>query len=122
MNRLIFGILLGLIAIVSAQYQPPFQNRPQYQPQYQAPPQPYGANYDNRENLNRGLGGNNNYYTAGEIDTRERFDINGNRVRYTRICDERGCYDRRSGSSVLSINFMLVTVCAAIAAVKMLLH
>lgn len=118
MNRLICGIFLGLIAIVTAQYQPPFQNRPQYQPQYQQPQQPYGENYDDpcrRPGADCFLRGEN-------IDTRERYDINGNRLRYTRICDERGCYDRRNGSSTLTTNFALMTICAVLAAAKIFSH
>jgi hypothetical protein len=120
MNRLIFGIFLGLITVVTAQYQPPY-NRPQYQPQYQ---EPFGniPTPPNFDDPCRRPGANCYSQGGGSIDTRERVDINGNRVRYTRICDDRGCYDRRNGSSALSINSLLMTICAAIAAAKLYLH
>lgn len=106
MNNLILGVILGLIAIVSAQYQPPYQGQPP-RPQI---PQPVGVNYDDP------------YRQGSSIDTRERYDQYGNRVRYTRICDDNACYDRRNGSPGTTTNTILMTACATLAAVTIYLH
>jgi hypothetical protein len=107
MNRLILGIFLVVIAMVSAQYQPPYQGQQNYRPI----PAPVGNNYDDP-----------GYRPGVAIDTRERYDQYGNRVRYTRICDDNGCYDRRNGSAGVTTNVVLAAICATFAAATIYLH
>lgn len=48
------------------------------------------------------------------------IDHRGNRERYTRVCDDRGCYERRvsSGESRLSTSFWLLTIVAIATSIK----
>lgn len=52
------------------------------------------------------------------------IDQYGNRERYTRVCDHRGCYERRlsSGSSSLKTSFLVLTFIAMLASIKNTMH
>lgn len=121
MNRLVFCVLVGLIAAASAQFnsqQFPIPNQFQSQ-QFPIPNQ----QFPNIPDLCRQPGAN------CKVDSRfaeesSVTDNRGNNVKYTRVCDDRGCYDRKvySGSSALAANFLLMTTCAVFVGVKIFFH
>lgn len=130
MNRLVLIAFLGLIAVASAQWGGN-QNYPQYPNQFQNQPQfPNPPQFPNINDLCNQPGAN------CKIDSRfaeesSVTDERGQSTKYTRVCDDRGCYDRkvnsqqsynRSGSSAVTTNSVLVTICAVFIAAKIYLH
>ncbi|CRL00635.1 CLUMA_CG013895, isoform A [Clunio marinus] len=119
MNCLVLCVLVGLIAMTSAQW----NNQQQYPNVYpQLPNQPF-PNQPNINELCRQPGAN------CKIDSRfaeesSVTDPRGNTFKYTRVCDDRGCYDRKvyNGSSAISASYILITFCAVIIGVKVYFH
>jgi hypothetical protein len=109
MCRIVIVGLLAMICAVSAQYQrPPYTNQ-QY-PNQQYPAAPFNNQFPNVDDLCNRPGAN------CRVDNRfaeEQNVINnrGQRQQYSRVCDDRGCYERRyySGSSAITTNFILMS-------------
>lgn len=125
MNGLVLCVFLGLIALGTAQWnnqQYPNQQFPNQQFPNQFPQQ----QFPNVNELCKQPGAN------CKIDSRfaeesSVTDNKGNTVKTTRVCDDRGCYDRKvqnSSSVSLSTNYMLMTmtVCAIFAGAKLYFH
>src|SRR5690349_8398330 len=103
MNRLSFCVLVGLVSIAAAQWnnqQFPNQQPQQFPSNY--PGQVQFPQYPNVPDLCRQPGAN------CKVDSRfaeesSVTDQRGQTVKYTKVCDDRGCYDRKvySGSSAL---------------------
>lgn len=125
MNCLVFCVLLGLIATASAQWA-----NQQYPNQFPAPNQPApfpnqpgsfpnqpGAQYPNINDMCKQPGANCRVDSRYAEET-SVTDNKGQTTKYTRVCDDRGCYDRKvySGSTAVSTNCILVTICALLAA------
>lgn len=127
MNRFFLFAFLGLVAVASAQWGSNNQNYPQFP----NPPQYPNQQIPNIRDMCNQPGAN--------CKTDSRFaeessvtDERGDTTKYTRVCDDRGCYERkvynpptyggRSGSSALSINSILVTICAVLIGAKIYVH
>lgn len=127
MNRLVACVLFALVAVASAQWNNQNQNYPnQNYPNQQFPsqfPSPQFPNFPNMNDLCKQPGAN------CKIDSRfaeesSYSDDKGRTTKFTRVCDDKGCYDRKvtSGSSAISTNFAVISVCAAFIAAKLYLH
>jgi len=127
MNRLVLIAFLGLVAVVSAQWGSNNQNYPQFpnqQPFPNQPPFPNQQPFPAINDLCNQPGANcktQSRFAEESSVTNERGDT----TKYTRVCDDRGCYDRkvqnpsssygvRNGSSAVAVNTVLLTVCAAL--------
>lgn len=66
----------------------------------------------------------NNQLNSRFAEESSYIDHRGNRERYTRVCDDRGCYERRvsSGQSRLSLSFWLFGFLAILTGVKNVFH
>jgi hypothetical protein len=111
MNKLVlFCAFVTLISAVSAQWnaQPGF-------PQY--PQQP------NINDLCSRPGANCNVQSRFAEES-SYTDHRGNSQKFTRVCDDRGCYERRltNDSSSMSVSFILISTAAIIAVMKSLIH
>lgn len=110
MCRIVVLGLLALTCVVSAQYQQrPYPNQ-QFPNNQQYPAAPFNNQFPNVDDLCSRPGAN------CRVDNRfaeEQSVINdrGQRQQYSRVCDERGCYERRfySGSSAITTNFVLMS-------------
>lgn len=122
MNRLVFFVLLGLVAIASAQWGN--QNQQNYPQQFPSQfPQNFPQNYPNPADMCKQPGAN------CKIDSRfaeesSVTDNRGNTVKTSRVCDDRGCYDKKvyNGSSALTISTILMTICAVFVGAKIFLQ
>lgn len=125
MNRLSFCVLLGLLTIAAAQWNnqnAQYPNQPQQFPS-QFPGQVPFPQYPNVPDLCKQPGAN------CKVDSRfaeesSVTDPRGQTVKYTRVCDNNGCYDRKvySGSSALTASYVLMTIAAVITATKIFFH
>lgn len=111
MNRFVFFVLFGLIAVATAQWnnQPfPQVPQPQFPSVNELCKQP-GANCK----IDSRFAEENSY-----------SDNQGHSFKNTRVCDNNGCYDRKvskaSSSSPLSVSFLLLAFCASL--IKLLLQ
>lgn len=123
MNRLlVFCVLVGLIAAATAQFnnqQFPNNQFPNQFPNQQFPNQqfPNIADYCKQP-------GSNCKVDSRFAEESSVSDNRGNNVKYTRVCDDRGCYDRKvySGSSAVTTNFLLMAICAVFVGAKIIFH
>lgn len=121
MNRQVLCVFLGLIAISAAQWNQ--QQYPNQFPNQQFPNQFPQPQFPNMNELCKQPG------ASCKIDSRfaeesSSTDNKGHTTKYTRVCDDRGCYDRKvsSGSSALTASSMLLTICAVFAGAKVYFH
>lgn len=121
MSRFVLIVLLGLIAISTAQWNNN-QNYPQFPNQQPFPGQPFPVQ-PNINDLCRQPGAN--------CKTESRFaeessvtDHKGQSTKFTRVCDDRGCYDRKisSGSSTFTVNFIVMIICAMFTGAKLIFN
>lgn len=119
MNRLSISVLLGLVAVAAAQYN---QNYPNQQQQFpsQFPGQVQFPQYPVRTPDLCNQPGSNCKVESRFAEESSVTDHRGQTTKYTRVCDDQGCYDRRvySGSSTLTASFVLMTITAAFAIAK----
>lgn len=111
MNKLVlFCTFVTLFAIASAQW-----NQPPYQPGF--PGQP------NINDLCSQPGANCNINTRFAEES-SYTDHRGNSQKFSRVCDDRGCYERRltNDSAPMSMSVVLLTTAAIIAVMKSLMH
>ena len=110
MNKLVlFCVFVTLIAVASAQWaQPGF-------PQF--PPQP------NINDLCNQPGANCNVQSRFAEES-SYTDHRGNSQKFSKVCDDKGCYERRlsNDSSSMSVSFILLSTAAIIAVMKSLIH
>lgn len=109
MNKLVlFCAFVAIISAASAQW-----NNPQY-PQF--PPQP------NINDLCSQPGANCNINTRFAEES-SYTDHRGNSQKFSRVCDDRGCYERRltNDSSSMSSSFVLFSTAVFIAIMKSLI-
>lgn len=121
MNRLSVCVLLGLIALAAAQWnnQNQFPNQQQQYPsqfpgQVQFPQYPVPG-----PDLCKQPGANCKVESRFAEES-SVTDHRGQTTKYTRVCDDRGCYDRKvySGSSTLTTSYILLTITAVFAISK----
>lgn len=108
MSRFVLLGLLALTCVVSAQYQQQYPNQ-------QYPNQQYPVQFPNVDDLCRRPGANcrvDNRFAEEQSVVNDR----GQTHRYSRVCDERGCYERKyySGSSAITTNFILMSSTCAV--------
>lgn len=67
---------------------------------------------------------NNNNINSRFAEESSYIDHRGNREKYTRVCDDRGCYERRvsSGEARVSISFWLLITIATLTGIKHFLN
>lgn len=125
MSRLVLFAFLGLFAFASAQWGSNNQNYPQF------PNQPSFTNQPQFPDMNDMCNqpGANCKFDSRSAQESSVTDERGDTTKYTRVCDDRGCYERkvsnpsyRNGSTPVSTNFILVTICAALIGVKIHFH
>lgn len=123
MNRLSFCVLVGLVSIAAAQWnnQQQFPNQQQQFPNQFPGQAPFPQYPVNVPDLCRQPGSNCKVESRFAEES-SVTDPRGQTTKYTRVCDERGCYDRKvySGSSAMTSSFLLMTIAALFAAAKML--
>lgn len=127
MNRLVFCVFFGLVAIVAAQQYPnQYHNQYPNNPGFQYPNQQFPQQFPQQPNIGdlcKQPGAN------CKIDSRfaeesSFSDDKGRNTKFTRVCDNTGCYDKKvySGSSALSVSYVLITACAAFIGAKAYFH
>lgn len=119
MNKLVFCCIFGVLiaCVVSQNRVPP----PPLQPQF---PGVTGWNPSDPNHPCNQPGANCNLNSRFAEES-SYIDHRGNRERYTRVCDDRGCYERRvsSGESrVSSTSFWLLSTIAVVAGIKNLMN
>lgn len=111
MNKLVlFCVFVTLIAAASAQW----NAQPGYPPFPQQP---------NINDLCNQPGANCNIQSRFAEES-SYTDHRGNSQKFTRVCDDRGCYERKltNASSSISFSFILLSTAALIAVMKSLIH
>lgn len=117
MNKFaVLCIFATIIAMTFAQFQQQF-----------GPPQPNpnlpGFNQPNINDLCSRPGANCNINTRFAEES-SFTDHKGNTQKFTRVCDDRGCYERKlsNGSSALSTSFLLISLATIVVSIKTFIH
>lgn len=123
MYKFVACAVLVLVAVASAQWN---NNQNQQFPQFpnqQFPNQAQFPQFPNVNDLCKQPGAN------CKIDSRfaeesSNTDDKGRTTKFTRVCDDRGCYDRKvtSGSSITSMNLAVISICAVLTGAQIYLH
>lgn len=119
MNKLVFCcVLIAIVGSALGQNRVPPGGLP---PTAGLPPYPVQQGNWNVNDPNNPY---NNRQDSRFAEESSYIDHRGNRERYTRVCDDRGCYERRvsSGQTRLSTSSWLFTFIAIVAGVKSLLQ
>ena len=138
MNRLVLIAFLGFVAVASAQWGSNNQNYPQFPNQQPFPNQSPFANQPQFPkmpqfpNIDCNQPGANCKVDSRFAEESSVTDERGQTTKYTRVCDDRGCYDRkvynpssqrgRNGSSAVAANTILVTILAVVISAKINFH
>lgn len=122
MNHFVLCVLLGLAAAASAQWNNQNQNQyPQFPNQQQFPQQ-----FPQFPDMNKlcSQPGSNCKTESRFAEESSSTDDKGKTTKFTRVCDDRGCYDRKSsnGASVSSASFAVMTICAVVVGAKIYFH
>lgn len=123
-----FCVLIGLIAFAAANPQWNNNNNPnqqfpnQGQGQYQPGQFPQFPNIPNVNDLCRQNPAN--CKTESRFAEESSYSDPKGTTKYTRVCDDRGCYDRKvySGSSTVTTSYVLMMSCAIFALAKVILN
>jgi hypothetical protein len=128
MNRLVLCVLIGMIAVAVAmpQWNNNNQNYPNQQypnnQQYQPGQFPQFPNIPNVNDLCKQPGAN--CKTESRFAEESSYSDPKGTTKYTRVCDDKGCYDRKvySGSSAVTTSYVLMASCLVFALAKIVLH
>jgi len=127
MHRFVIFAFLCLIAMVAAQNQGWNNNNQQY-PQYPNQQNNQFPQFPQQPNINDicNQPGANCKIDSRFAEESSQTDGNGRTTKVTRVCDNRGCYDRKvsvaASAGAASVSHVMVISCAVLVAAKMLLH